>query len=91
MAGTGVPGCAEGLLIPAFKATSPNVSPTPSPWGFTFSTGYADRTLSIAPFPQPPLFIKFYMKSRAVNQCSQKKEEETESRGGDVQRVSERL
>lgn len=38
MAGTGVPGRAEGLLIPAFKSTSPNLSTSPLTRRFAFST-----------------------------------------------------
>ena len=87
MAGTGAPRRAEGLLIPAFKSTCLNMSPSPSPWGFAFSTADA---LYRPPFPQPLLFIKFYMKSWAVNQCSERRRRGWREEG-DVQRGSERL
>lgn len=51
MAGTGVPGRAEGLLIPAFKSTSLNLSTSPLTWRFSFSTDsllmQTGRTLSL--------------------------------------------
>lgn len=87
MAGTGAPRRAEGLLIPAFKSTCLNMSPSPSPRGFTFSTADA---LYLPLFPQPLLFIKFYMKSSAVNQCSERRRRGWREEG-DVQRGSERL
>lgn len=44
MAGTGVPGRAEGILIPAFKSACPNTSLHALPWRFTLSTVEADGT-----------------------------------------------
>jgi len=62
MAGTGAPGHAEGLLVPAFKSTCLNTSTPPSsPGGLLFSL--LIQTQDALPVPTSPLFITFYMKS----------------------------
>lgn len=71
MAGTEVPGCAEGLVKPAFKSTCLNKSPLRHPGGLLFTLLMeTERTL---PVPTNPLFIKFYMKSWVVNHCSERR------------------
>lgn len=64
-----------------------HVAPSVTPEGCFFHCWCRQDALYL-PVPTTPLFIKFYMKSRAVNQCSKRRRWREE---GDVQRGSERL